>query len=354
MPERTYKSLDEAVAEMLQWFWYATGREPAMVEGDILRTVFEAVGFEVEDITTRFDRALEAAIPEAVFAAFGFPRLEAQKAQVTLRFSRFTPAPYEVLIPVGTRAQTASGLVFWTIQEGTIASGALNVDVAAEAFDAGRVYNVPAGAITQLVDGIPGVDAVTNPVPATGGQDEETPEEQGVRFARWIAQIARGTKAALAAAALSTALPGGREVAAAKVRDTVDDSAIPVGYVRVVVDIDPPPPSPPDDLALVGASLEAMRAAGVLVTPILATRVPVNVAFTLRGTPQDLNGALEAVRSLFAGLGIGEGLTLDRLKGVIYRAAPEAQALTLTAPASDLTVGAEERLVLGTLSGGLV
>lgn len=350
MPERTYKSLDEAVAEMLQWFWYATGREPAMVEGDVLRTVFEAVGFEVEDITTRFDRALEAAIPEAVFAAFGFPRLEAKKAQVTLRFSRFTPAPYEVLIPAGTRAQTASGLVFRTTQEGTIASGALNADVAAEAFGAGRTYNVPAGAITQLVDGIPGVDAVTNPTPATGGQDEETLEEQKVRFARWIAQIARGTKAALAAAALSAVGSDGARPRAALVLDGATQIGIPPGYAMVYVDGEPSlTPALRDAIT---AKLEEVRAAGIRVNVLPVNRVPVDVRFALEGTPATaLSAALEAVRAYFDGLEVGERVSRENLLVAIHTSHPAIREVDLVQPASDVVVEATSRAVLGSLVG---
>lgn len=352
MPELTYKSLDEAVAEMLQYWWYATGREPASVEGDILRTVFEAVGFQVEDITTRFDRALEAAIPEAVFAAFGFPRRMSSRARTTLRFSRSTPAPVEIPIPAGTRARTPSGLVYATVQDTAIPVGGTAADAPAEALEAGFRYNVPPGAIGTLMDVLPGVEGVTNPVPASGGEDEETLEAQRRRFALWIASIARGTKAALAAAALSARGTDGSAVEEVLVVDGVDIPSLPPGHVLVYVDA-VPSLTPPLQAALQTA-LEGMRAAGVRVSVRAVDRVPVDVAFVLERTPAEaLGAALEAVRSYFRRLRIGEKVSYENLIVAIASAHPAIQEVRLDAPAGDISVGPFARAVLGQISGGV-
>uniref|UniRef100_A0A7C5VFT4 Baseplate protein J-like barrel domain-containing protein n=1 Tax=Thermus caliditerrae TaxID=1330700 RepID=A0A7C5VFT4_9DEIN len=352
MPELTYKSMDEAVAEMLRWWWYATGQEPATVEGDVLRTLFEAVGYQVEDITTRFDRALEAAVPEAVFAAFNFPRRQAAKARTTLRFSRAAPAPLEVPIPKGTRAQTPSGLLFVTLEDTAIPSGGLAADAPAEALEAGRRYNVPAGAVHILVDALPGVDAVTNPAEALGGEDEETLEAQKRRFALWIASIARGTKAALAAAALSARGTDGSAVEEVLVVDGVDIPSLPPGHVLVYVDA-VPSLTPPLQAALQTA-LEGMRAAGVRVSVRAVDRVPVDVAFVLERTPAEaLGAALEAVRSYFRRLRIGEKVSYENLIVAIASAHPAIQEVRLDAPAGDIPVGPFARAVLGQISGGV-
>lgn len=352
MPEKTYKSLEEAVAEMLQWWGYVTGTEPAAVEGDILRTLFEAVGYQIEEITTRFDRALEAAIPEAIFQAFGFPRREGRKARVRLRFTRLTPAPVEILIPSGTRVASPSGVVFATVEEIAIPLDGLQAEALAEAVEEGRRYNLPAGSLTLLVDAIPGVDGVTNPGPAEGGEDPETPEEQRRRFALWLAQIARGTKAALAAAALEAASPDGAQVKEVLVVDGVDLPSLPPGHVSVYVDA-APSLTPALEEAL-RTALDRVRAAGIRVRVRPVERVPVDVAFTLERTPAHaLAAALEATRAYFDGLRIGEKVSRENLLVAIATAHPEIAEVALHAPTADVAVSPFARAVLGGLSGGV-
>lgn len=348
MPTKTYKSLDEAVAEMLQWWWWGTGLEPAAVEGDILRTLFEAVGFEVEDITTRFDRALEEAIPEAVFAAFGFPRLRAAKAATTLRFSRTSPAPYDVVIPAGTRAQTLSGLVYATTQEAMIPQGFNVADAPAEAVFAGRIYNVGAGTITQLVDAVPGVEAVTNPVPATGGQDEETLEEQKRRFALWLASIARGTKAAITAAALSAQAPDRERAQEVLVVDPVDNPAIPPGLA--IVYVDGTGATSDDLLTAVAAAVEEVRSAGIRVEVRRVERVSVSVHARLDAPPEAMAPASEAVRAYFGALRVGQKVSYENLIVAIHTSHPSIREVTLLSPSQDVLVGPYQRATLGSLT----
>lgn len=351
MPTKTYKSMEEAVAEMLQWWWYATGQEPAAAPGDVLRTVFESVGLVVEDITTRFDAALESAIPEAVFVAFGFNRRQARPATTTLRFSRTLPAPREILIPQGTRARTPTGVVFATTEDAYIPEGGMQADAEARAEMPGSAGNVPAGSISLLLDVIPGVEAVTNPVPATGGEDEESLEAQKRRFALWLAQIARGTKAAIAAAALEARV-GDAYVDDVLVIDGMDSPTLPPGHVRVYVDAIPS--LSPSLRAVVEANVEAVRAAGIRVQIAAAERRPVDVAFTLENTPADaLPHALEAVRAYFRTLRIGQPVRTSELLVAIANSSPLVRGVRLQAPASDIGVSPYTRATLGNLAGGV-
>ena len=54
----TFKPLQESLWEMLALWWGRTGVKPDAEPGGVLRTLFEAVGFEVEDLSFRFDSAL--------------------------------------------------------------------------------------------------------------------------------------------------------------------------------------------------------------------------------------------------------------------------------------------------------
>ncbi|MBW6396025.1 baseplate J/gp47 family protein [Thermus sp. SYSU G05001] len=344
----TFRTMEDLVAEMLQWYWYRTGVEPAAEEGDILRTLLEAVGYEMERLTAEFDRAIEQAVPEGVFAAFGFSRLPARPARLTLRFSRATPAPEDILIPEGTRAQTPTGIGFRTTQDALIPAGGTQVDVPAEAEVPGAAGNVPAGAVSEVKDALPGVEAVTNTTPGTGGQDEETLDAQQARFARYIASLAKGTLMALEAAALSARTPQGLSPTAVLAVDRVRDPSIPLGEVRVYVDADPNPT--PELLGAVGLALEDVRPAGVVVSVLSVTKVPVNVRLRLEGaSPSQIPSATQSVYTLFSAMRVGEDVVRERLVAAVAAAVPEAYAVRVLSPASDVVIGPYERATLGTL-----
>lgn len=103
------------------------------------------------------------------------PRLGAQPARVTMRFTLSAIQPNPVLILKGTRATPDGTLYFATTQDLTIPAGATTGDVIAEATENGAKYNdlVP-GQINILVDPVPFVASVTNIDTSSGGADEET------------------------------------------------------------------------------------------------------------------------------------------------------------------------------------
>ncbi|MGM8838394.1 baseplate J/gp47 family protein [Thermus sp. 93170] len=349
MIQQTFKSMEEALAEMLQWYWYRTGLDPAAEPGDILRTLFEAVAYEVEAITEEFDAAIQRAVPEGVFQAFGFERQPAQPARLVLRFSRATPAPEAIPIPAGTRAQTPGGVGFRTLQDAVLPLGATYVDVAAEAEVPGALGNVPAGAVSQVKDALPGIEAVTNPTPGTGGQDEEPLEAQKARFARYIASLAKGTLGALEVAALSAYDPASQmRPERALAVDAARDPSVPVGTVIVYVDALPAAPS--TLLSAVAAACEPVRPAGVVLSVQAVAHVTVDVRVRLEGgAPQDVLPAQQAVQAVFAALGIGEDVVRERLVAAIAPAV-SAYAVRVVAPASDVAVGPYQRAVLGTVT----
>jgi uncharacterized phage protein gp47/JayE len=344
--ESVVKPFEEAVAEMLGWWWYRTGIEPDAVEGDILRTLFEAVAFEVEGITTAFDRALEAAIPEAVFQAFGFERLKPAPARLTLRFSRSSPAPEDIPIPEGTRAQTPAGLGFRTLQLAALPRGQTYVDVPAECEVPGSQGNVPVGAVSVVKDAVPGIEAVTNITSGTGGVDEEPLEAAKERFSRWIAAQAKGTLASIELAALGVEVEG-RRPKRVKAVDLVLDPAVPLGEVRVYVDADNPSPL----LPAVVQAVDPVRPAGVRVQAYAVARVPVNVRVRLEGgQPSDIPLAQNAVYAHFEALAIGEDVVRERLIARVAEACPGVYAVRLINPASDVNVGPYEVAVPGTVT----
>lgn len=103
----------------------------------------------------------------------GIERRDAESATVELEFSAASgQAP---TVPAGTVVKTGSGadaITFTTDTEITVPTGGTET-VEAEAQVLGAAGNVASGELTNLQQPISGVDAVTNPAAASGGQDEE-------------------------------------------------------------------------------------------------------------------------------------------------------------------------------------
>lgn len=95
-------------------------------------------------------------------------RFKGSRAIVRLSFQ----GGYGVVVPKGFAVSTDDGLVFRTLEETEII-GTENT-VQAQADDVGEEYNVSPGAIVEIVNPTPNIEAVTNPAEAIGGTDVET------------------------------------------------------------------------------------------------------------------------------------------------------------------------------------
>ena len=111
-------------------------------------------------------------------ALMGVSRIPAQSARLSLRFVLGEPLGFAVPIPEGTRVATMDGqIAFATIADSEIASGELQVDVAALCTTSGaQATGLVPGQVTQLVDPIPYVVSVSNTTTSVEGADIEDDE----------------------------------------------------------------------------------------------------------------------------------------------------------------------------------
>ena len=103
----------------------------------------------------------------------GLERRAATKAEGVLRFSVDSAAEYDLTIPAGTVCMTAGLIRFETTQAATLTAGALWVDVPAQALEAGKAGNVPAGTVVTMSVAPVGVARCSNPEAFAGGVDAE-------------------------------------------------------------------------------------------------------------------------------------------------------------------------------------
>lgn len=115
---------------------------------------------------------------DALGARTNTPRLAAQKASVTLRFTLSAIQAVDVTIPAGTRATPDGDLFFATVADLVIPAGDTYGDAAAESTGTGETYNgFTAGLINQIVDPIAYEASVVNTDTSDGGADIEADDD---------------------------------------------------------------------------------------------------------------------------------------------------------------------------------
>lgn len=128
----------------------------------------------------------------------GLVRKQAQPAVGTLTFSVGSALGYDLVIPEGTVCAVDMELEtrYVTTAEATLSADALSVTVDARTVQAGCGANTPAGTVTVMVTPPPGIDAVTNDVPFTGGTDSENDDLFRQRLLDRYAQAPNGANSA--------------------------------------------------------------------------------------------------------------------------------------------------------------
>lgn len=158
-----------------------TGGSPDLTDSDevtLLIKAFSLILYQVmQYIETKGRQELLATATggalDHLAALFGVSRQSAGYAEGRVRFTLGTPREEATAIPEGTRVKTPSGVYFATVEYGEAAAGESFVEILCRAEEAGAV-SVPAGEISVLVDPIPYVAAVENPLAVRGGTEEES------------------------------------------------------------------------------------------------------------------------------------------------------------------------------------
>lgn len=264
--------------------------------GSVSRTLVEAISREMAVLYAQLDLVYksgfldlaEGKALEMLVTLLGLQRIKANREVGEVIFSRSTPAPGDITIPLGTEVVTpplgADQRVFRfeTTAVRTMRQGQTDVAVPIrfapspqqeEEFVTGEV---PVNAITLLPKPIVGIERVTNPeATARGGEDESD------------AQLRQRAKKALADAGKSTA-------------DALRNAVLRFGPDVNVVVRDLPRGVPGEvELVISGANdvqqqadinraVLASKAAGILVTTNLAIRVAVALRLRLEGKPDVL------------------------------------------------------------------
>lgn len=277
------KSFDQLVADMVSWIVAHSPQITDLSPGSVIRSFCEASALSLEELYVSSYLGFRRYVDDIQETIFGFERKGGIVSSGEVTFSRSGSTGIDT-IPIGTKVETPTGLVYVTTELATIADAATSSNVTGvDSEEVGVTYNVPLGSITVISDDIDiaGI-TVTNANATTGGVNIETDYQYKQRFQAYIEGLAGSNLAGLISGALSVdgiTSASVQElfppVANVNVNLYVDDgssagvSAAKVLEIQSIIDGDGSEDNP------------GYRAAGVNVVVIAPTVVTQNVSVTI-------------------------------------------------------------------------
>lgn len=238
------------------------------------------------------------------------------------------------------------GLVaFETTQAGVLPAGELSVDLPAQAVEPGPGGNVSAGTVRTMAVAPVGVAACTNPVPFTGGREEEGDEELRARILATYQQLPNGTNGAYYAQE-ALAVEG---VTAVRVLPKNRG----MGTVDVIIaGVEGLPGE--ELLRQVQERLEQKREIAVDVAVLAPEPVAVRLILSVKPKPGLLPGPViarvqEAMETWFDGSMLGRDLLLAQIGQRIYQV-EGVDNYRIEGPANDVVVAENQLPVLESVS----
>lgn len=344
-------TIDEIYSNLKESFEERSGL--TMDDGGDMALRFYALAAELVSLWAQSDYVNRQCFPQTASgesldrhaALRGLTRGGAVKARGTIRFSISSARTRDLYIPAGVRGMTMSQTEFITTEEAYLLTGETYCDVPAEAVYAGKSGNVAANEIINIQNAPVGIRMITNPLPFTGGEDEESDEDLRERVAKSYGNISNGGNIAyyekqalnIAGVAAVKVLPRNRG------RGTVD----------IIISSDSGMPT--DDLIeAVSDAVDERReiCVDVDVSAPTATQVNVTAAITVSSrydSAEVLQAVREAIAAHFSGKLLGKSVLRAELGSVIY-AVPGVENYSLTAPANDVSITSVGLPVLNNLN----
>lgn len=334
---------------------YARGQSPELTDlqpGSIYRSILEALAQQLELIQAGMLEEAQGSIREAAYRLWAFDRRPAVAASGIIRITATATISTSILLAAGTQVRVpGTDKVYRTTQALTFPPGAAgsHQDAVVAAIGAGSLYNTAANTIREFV--VPPTPdlSVANPVAFASGRDEESDDERLQRFATYIRSLQRATAESIAYGAGQATITDGsgvviERVAQAKVVDLSE------GLARCYVANGTTAQASAELLAAANAYVQAYKAAGVSLSTLAASVIPVVVSAALTLAPTHslamVQASVEAaIGRLLADLEIGELLYVEQLDAAIL-SVPGVINVVRTAPAANVDPGADGIAVL--------
>ena len=291
--------------------------------GSVVRTLAESIGLEMARMYAQMEGVYKSAFIDTaagkaldnVVALLDLTRITAGRFTAEIAFTRTPGSHGEIHIPAGTRILTEDGQLEYettaatTLLEGQNSAKAVGRDVEDNSEGA------EAGTLTVLAKPIAGISEVTNEIPASQSNADETDSELRTRAKSFLHGSEKATVGAIQEAVT-------RQGIKAEVVEKMDGGVL-TGAVEVI----PHAESIDEDLRQrINTAIYDVRPAGIQVT--LADKVaPTRIDLTIRVTTSpdlletDLRAAQERVREevadYFNALPASESGSVNRIIGLV-------------------------------------
>jgi hypothetical protein len=342
------KSFDQIYGDMKQYIIAHQDRLTDFNDGDVLTSQVEAMAREIAMLYVRCRVGFSSFLRSLPYSVFGFRVKDGVKASTRVILSRSKPVSYETPVPAGTIV-SGGGLKFLTTEAGAVLSGEKESEPIPEsAHNAGDQYNIDAGTIQTIHSTLPAdIVAVTNPDPATGGENAEDWAAYMDRFADYIIGLQRTNSSGLL-----SALNGGHLIRSL----SIDEHFPPLdGIWNMTLYLEDGSGSmTPDALAEakriidgnIAQNIGGHRAPGVNIRYLTPEITPVTLGVTVE-TERDIavevdesvvaSAVLEAARTYINGLKIGKSVLISDLIVVLKRLTCLSD-VKITYPANDIII----------------
>lgn len=337
-----FKTFNDFVGDMSTRWTAEVGVNPALVSGDPLLAIFQAVGTQMIFLENCLQQVILMARAststngdlDTWMADFGLTRLPATEPDGQEVFNSLTPATSLIPIPVGTIVQTLGGAIQYQVVEDdtlpgwnktlgayAIPVGQTSVTVKVQSLNAGSVNNVQANQLVQMGSAIAGVSSVTNPEPITNGLDPETDAAFRQRFINFLASLSKATRDAILYCI--NAVQQGLHI---NLLDNMDPNGNTYpGFFTAIVDDGSG--SPPTELMdKISAAINVTRAFTVnyvLIPPnVINAAIVIQVRTSLSPPDPDLQAVATAILNYVDSLEVGESLLISELSCVALNASP--------------------------------
>ena len=312
-----------------------------------------ALAAEVQALLAQADWVLDQSFPQTAVGQYldyhaqtrALTRLAAARAEGVLRFSSSGAAAADYAIGEGTTVMTSGGVRFETTEAAVLKKGESYVDVPARAMEAGADGNAVAGAVHIMAAYPVGVARCVNPAAFTGGSDEESDEKLRGRILASFKRLPNGANAAFyeQEAMSFPNVAAAKAVGRARGTGTVD--------VYVTTHGGAPTDELLDEIEEV---LQKKREIAVDVKVKAPTQKGVDIKAELAAeegwTMQEITDAAKAaLGAYFTGERLGEAVYASKLASILY-GVEGVENCHLIAPAADISAGATELPVLGTVT----
>lgn len=350
------KSFQEIVARMISWITTHTTRLTDFNEGSTNRTILESVAWVIKEIVLDFFLAFRNELKNFIYDAFAFSPKDAEKAIATVRFTADEAPVADIIIPLNTTVETEDGVGFVTTEEGVLLAGnTTTADIPVIAVVAGSSGNVRVATITSIVTAISGISTVTNAIPATGGTDAESEDEQRDRFKRHTTNLARCTVVGIES--------GAESVTGVKYAGLLETPT--PGLLQLYIDDGSGGASPAliDDVEFViegngTPEYPGYRGAGTVIEYYAVNRIDILVTQTVyvrRGADvAGVKAAIELAQTNYVNTRrIGEDVIQKKLQDMAF-SVKEVIDINMTVPAANVVVGKDSVAKMSTFTTTIV